>query len=223
MPLAWAGCGCSGSAARCPPREPGRSRRPAAGDRRARRRWLRRARVAGALLLAAAADALRARGSRGNPAAGGAGAAVGAIACGVTLAPGSSIPYAAALLLPAAHLWLFLGVPQTRLHGRLAWIALAAGLLAPLLVLVYEPRALRAGPAGVGAHVARGDGGRPRLALWSALALGALAGCVATLVRILRARRRIAAATPEEPLRTRGPAGYAGPGSLGGTESALRR
>jgi hypothetical protein len=28
---------------------------------------------------------------------------------------------------------------------------------------------------------------------------------------------------PPEPLRTRGPVTYAGPGSLGGTESALRR
>ena len=58
---------------------------------------------------------------------------------------------------------------------------------------------------------------------WAAVALGALAGCFATLVRILLARRRIAAAAPAEQLRTRGPAGYAGPGSLGGTESALRR
>jgi hypothetical protein len=162
------------------------------------------------------------RAARGNAAAGGAGAACGAIICGVTLATWLVNPYAAALLLPAAHLWLFLGVPQTRLHGRLAWVALAAGLLAPLLVLAYEARALRAGPlelarmwlvATAGGHVSP----------WAALALGALVGCFATLVRILRARRRIAAVTPVEPLRTRGPAGYAGPGSLGGTESALRR
>ena len=89
-------------------------------------------------------------------------------------------------------------------------------------MLAYELRALRAGPlelarmwlvATAGGHVSA----------WSALALGALAGCLATLVRILRARRRIAAAAPEERPRTRGPATYAGPGSLGGTESALRR
>jgi hypothetical protein len=58
---------------------------------------------------------------------------------------------------------------------------------------------------------------------WTALAVGALAGCFATLVLILRARSRIAAAAPVERPRTRGPTGYAGPGSLGGTESALRR
>jgi MFS superfamily sulfate permease-like transporter len=103
-----------------------------------------------------------------------------------------------------------------------AWLALAAGLLLPLFVLGYELRALRANPFGLlrmwlvataGGHVS----------LWSALALGVLAGCLATLVRILRARRRIAAAAPDERPRTRGPVTYAGPGSLGGTESALRR
>ncbi len=177
--------------------------------------------VAGALLLLRPLTR-SARASRGSPAAGAAGAAVGAIVCAVTLAVWLVNPYAAALLLPAAHLWLFLGVPQTRLRGRVAWIALAAGLLAPLLVLVYELRALRADPlelarmwlvATAGGHVS----------VFSALVLGALAGCVATLVRILRARRRIAAAAPPDSRRTRGPAGYAGPGSLGGTESALRR
>jgi uncharacterized integral membrane protein len=160
--------------------------------------------------------------ARGNPAAGAAGAATGAIVCAVTLAVWIANPYAAALLLPAAHLWMLLGSPQTRMRGRVAWLALAAGLLAPLLVLVYEMLALHTGPLGLarvwliataGGHVSG----------FSALAAGALAGCFATLVRVLRARRRIAAAAPAERLRTRGPAGYAGPGSLGGTESALKR
>jgi hypothetical protein len=61
------------------------------------------------------------------------------------------------------------------------------------------------------------------VSIWSALALGLLAGCFAALVRILLARRRIAAGAPAAKPRTRGPASYAGPGSLGGTESALRR
>ena len=177
--------------------------------------------LAGGLLLVRPLTRSR-RTARGNPASGAAGAAVGALVGGVTLAVWLANPYAAALLLPAAHLWLFLGVPQTRLRGRVAWLALAAGLLAPLLVLVYELRALSAGPielarmwlvATAGGHVSP----------WSALAAGALAGCLATLVRILRARHRIAAVTPAERPKTRGPATYAGPGSLGGTESALRR
>ena len=74
------------------------------------------------------------------------------------------------------------------------------------------------------AGVARGHGGRARVGL-AALAAGALAGATATLVRILLARRKLAVSAPpdDERPRTRGPASYAGPGSLGGTESALRR
>jgi len=159
--------------------------------------------------------------ARGNPAAGAAGAAVGALVCGVTLAVWLVNPFAAALLLPAAHLWLFLGAPETRLRGAFAWVALGLGMLAPLLAAFAELRALRVGPfelarmwlvATAGGHVSA----------WSALALGALVGSLAILVRVLLARRRIEAHAPEEPSRTRGPASYAGPGSLGGTESALR-
>jgi hypothetical protein len=159
---------------------------------------------------------------RGSPAAGGAGAAAGAIVCTVVLAVWIPNPYAAALLLPAAHLWLFLGAPQTRMRGALGWLALAAGLLAPLLVLLYGMLALDAGPlelarmwllATAGGHVSP----------WAAVALGALAGALALLVRVLRARRHVDRETPPPKPQTRGPRTYAGPGSLGGTESALRR
>jgi hypothetical protein len=163
-----------------------------------------------------------ARKARGNPAAGAAGAAAGAIACAVVLAVWLVNPFAAAVLLPAAHLWLFLGAPQTRLRGALGWIALAGGLLLPLLIGGYELRALRVGPFELGriwlVAVAGGH-----VTAWSAVAIGALTGCFAAIVRVLLARRRIDAAAPVERPRTRGPASYAGPGSLGGTESALRR
>jgi hypothetical protein len=52
------------------------------------------------------------------------------------------------------------------------------------------------------------------------------AGVFGSLVSILVARaRRPPVAKPEEPARPAvfGPGGYAGPGALGGTESALRR
>ncbi len=199
----------------------GRSRRPAAGDGRGGGAGIRRGRRRGGSARRASTDARRARGTR-EPGGGRRGrrgrrARLRRHARGL-----ARQSVRCPLLLPAAHLWLFLGVPQTRLRGAIAWAALAAGLLAPLLVLAYEARALRAGPlelarmwlvATAGGHVSP----------WSALALGVLAGCFATLVRILLARRRIAAAAPPEQLHTRGPAGYAGPGSLGGTESALRR
>jgi uncharacterized integral membrane protein len=163
------------------------------------------------------------RGTRpGSPAAGGAGAAAGAILCTVTLAVWVANPYAAALLLPAAHLWLFLGAPQTRMRGPLGWLALGAGLLAPLLLALYGMRALDAGPlelartwllATAGGHVTA----------WAALAVGALAGAFLLLVRVVAARRHVDRVTPPPKPQTRGPRTYAGPGSLGGTESALRR
>jgi hypothetical protein len=162
--------------------------------------------------------------ARGNAAAGAAGAAAGAIVCGVALLAWVPNPYAAALLLPAAHVWLFLGAPQTRLRGARGWAALLAGLLAPALVLVAEMDALRIGPLGLSRLWLVATAGGHVSAL-SALAVGALAGAVATLVRILIARRRLAEIAPpdDERPRTRGPVTYAGPGSLGGTESALRR
>ncbi|HTE60353.1 MAG TPA: hypothetical protein VK631_08365 [Solirubrobacteraceae bacterium] len=181
-----------------------------------------------ALVVAAGVVAARllgrsGRAARGNPAAGAAGAAVGAIVCAVTLLVWVVNPYAAALLLPAAHLWLFLGAPQTRLRGAWGWGALLAGLVAPALALVAEMDALRIGPLGLARMwlIATAGG---HVSAWSALAVGALAGALVALVRILLARGRLAAAAPPEARpRTRGPASYAGPGSLGGTESALRR
>ena len=84
------------------------------------------------------------RAARGNPAAGAAGAAAGVLVCAVTFAVWLLNPYAAALLLPAAHLWLLLGVPQTRMRGAIAWLALGAAC-APAEP-AYGARALRAGP-----------------------------------------------------------------------------
>ena len=174
-------------------------------------------------VIAARALGAPGRRARGNAAAGAAGAAVGAIVCAVALLVWLVNPYAAALLLPAAHLWLFLGTPQTRLRGAWGWIALAAGLVPIALVLVAEMAALQLGPLSLARLwlVATAGG---HVSAWSTLVAGALCGCVVVLTQVLRARRHIAtAAPPEERPRTRGPATYAGPGSLGGTESALRR
>jgi len=55
-------------------------------------------------------------------------------------------------------------------------------------------------------------------ACW-ALALGCLASALVIAVRSVRS----AASAAEAPVTVRGPASYAGPGSLGGTKSALRR
>jgi hypothetical protein len=54
---------------------------------------------------------------------------------------------------------------------------------------------------------------------WS-IVLGCLASVIAIVVRTPRVERRQEPATP---VTVRGPISYAGPGSLGGTESAVRR
>ena len=54
-------------------------------------------------------------GARGSPAAGSLAAASGAVLCMLAAVVWAANPYAAALLLPAAHLWLFASAPQTRL------------------------------------------------------------------------------------------------------------
>ena len=53
--------------------------------------------------------------------------------------------------------------------------------------------------------------------------LSLLAGCLVAVVAIVRTRRRVVRGAEPDPITTRGPIGYAGPGSLGGTESALKR
>ena len=163
----------------------------------------------------------RRSGVRGSPAAGGAGAAIGALLVLLTLAVWLANPYAAAVMLPAAHVWLFAASPGTRLRGWAAAVAVAAGAVPPLLLGLHYARALGEDPlellwsgflAVAGGHFSLGTG--VVLSLW--------AGCFAGLLDALRARRRVAAHTPPEPIHTRGPVTYAGPGSLGGTESALR-
>jgi hypothetical protein len=134
-------------------------------------------------------------------------------------------PFAALLLLPAAHVWLLVVSPELRPRrgGSLALVALG---LAPLVGLV----AFYADELGLGAGklawsgvllLAGGDIGIAGSLLWSVLL-----GCVAGITMVaLRPPPEANAPELDEPteITIRGPAGYAGPGSLGGTESALRR
>lgn len=148
-----------------------------------------------------------------------------AVATGTWLAAVATVawvlnPYAAGVLVLAAHLWLFAA------GGWRGWLALAAvaiGLAPVLAVAVHYGFALDLDPVGLawGAALAAAAGS----GLWSTLLLGGVLAALAGVVRALFARRRIAReAGPEgATIKTRGPLSYAGPGSLGGTESALRR
>jgi hypothetical protein len=132
-------------------------------------------------------------------------------------------PYSAGLLVPAAHLWLLGGAPELRIgRGRALVFALGAFVPLALAALGYCV-ALRGGPvdllwiavlAVAGGHVS------PLGVLLGAVVLG----CGVSAV-VLAFRRPAPPKTAIEPpdVVSRGPLTYAGPGSLGGTKSALRR
>lgn len=134
-------------------------------------------------------------------------------------------PFTALLLLPALHLWLALAAPELR-PRRVGALGLVALALVPLVLLIaFYAHQLGLGAGGTawtgvlllaGGHVGLGGA-----LLWS-LALGCAAAAA-----MLAARPSMPAVGPEAPdgaeVTIRGPMSYAGPGSLGGTESALRR
>jgi len=134
-------------------------------------------------------------------------------------------PLTALLLVPALHLWLLLASPELRPRplGALALVALA---LAPLgLLVAFYARQLGLGPVEVAwtavVLLAGGHVGILGAVLWS-IALG----CVAAAAMLaLTAGGELHGPQGDQGLEitVRGPVTYAGPGSLGGTESALRR
>jgi hypothetical protein len=133
-------------------------------------------------------------------------------------------PFAALLAVPAAHLWLLIVSPELRPRPPVALALVAIGVL-PLAGLIgFYAHELGLGPLALSwSAVLLFAGGHVGIAgslLWS-VALG----CGAAIAMV--ALRPPAHAGPqlEEPLEIsiRGPLGYAGPGSLGGTESALPR
>ena len=77
---------------------------------------------------------LRAAGVRGSTAGPGAAIATLLVLCGVALAIWVANPYAALLLVPALHLWLFAVASEPRMRRPVALALFAAGLVAPLLV-----------------------------------------------------------------------------------------
>ena len=151
----------------------------------------------------------------------GAGAAAGVLVvmCLVSLAIWASNPFAALLLVPALHLWLWVLTPDIRLPIPVTVLLVILGLAPVALLATYLAISFGLGPVGLtwtGVLMLAGGG----LSLWGAIEWSLLAGCAISVVVIaVRAR----AGATELPVTVRGPVSYAGPGSLGGTESALRR
>lgn len=152
---------------------------------------------------------------------GGASAALLLVMCAVTVGIWLSNPFAAALLVPALHLWLVAVNPDFRLRLSIRLVLMLAGLVPVAGLVAYYAVTLGFGPLDaiwaatllIAGHVIT-----PLMALqWSVFF-----GCVVTAAGILVVLARLP--RPEEvPVTVRGPVNYAGPGSLGGTKSALRR
>ncbi len=134
-------------------------------------------------------------------------------------------PYTALLLLVAVHAWLLIAAPELRPRRSIALGLVALGLAPLALLIAFYAHQLGYGPGRTAWEavqlVAGGHVGFGSALLWS-IAFGC-----ATAVALVAAR------SPQEPglaepderveITIRGPLSYAGPGSLGGTESALRR
>lgn len=129
-----------------------------------------------------------------------------------------SNPYLALMLVPTVHLWLLAAL--MRGHPGAVAVAIAAGLALPLLALVSLATQLDVGVSTPWQLVLMFTGRHfgPLVAVPLCLLGACLLAVLAT-----------AASRPGRPVvtraggRVRGPLAYAGPGSLGGTESALPR
>ena len=132
-------------------------------------------------------------------------------------------PFAALVLAPATHLWLLAVTPDMRLPRPAGLALLLAGLLPVGWLVVYLALALQVGPLELAwtllLWVAGGHLGVAAVALGTVIA-----GCGAAVALIvMRGNPQRPGDEPEQSGSVRGPISYAGPGSLGGTESALRR
>ena len=162
-----------------------------------------------------------------RPSTDGAGLAVLLVLLALALLTWVFNPFTCLLLVPALHLWLFAVSPTLRARERgrmLAFGAVLTGVLPLALLLIVYSHELGIGPGGLTESVvlvlAGGQVGLIGALLWSA-ALGCL---LAVTLRVLAPAPADSVGRQEwAEVSTRGPVSYAGPGSLGGTESALRR
>jgi hypothetical protein len=133
-------------------------------------------------------------------------------------------PYAALVMVPAAHLWMLATLVDPKPARRTRILLIGGGLVPPLLVGLYYMFALDTDPLSGAWYLVLLVTGHS-LGLITALIGCVLLGVLASVVSISRAtREEPPAERPGQPQeRVYGPGSYAGPGSLGGTESALRR
>jgi hypothetical protein len=129
----------------------------------------------------------------------------------------ASNPFAVMLLVPVLHICLLFAMTEDARRRGLTAATIAGALLLPGLVLLYYGVRLHLGldPTRYALLLVTGGGSLGNVVLASAIA-----GTLTSVILVsLGGRGR-----PREPeITMRGPRTYAGPGSLGGTESALQR
>lgn len=129
-------------------------------------------------------------------------------------------PYAAALVVPAAHLWLWALTPDLRLPRPVSLAVVVLALVPLLLVGFVDGRTFGLDlPESVWFWTLLVAGGHVPIGSWVLWSL--LWGCAVSAALVAVRRRRPQDDEPGE-ITVRGPVTYAGPGSLGGTGSALR-
>ena len=144
------------------------------------------------------------------------------VLCVVTLLIWVANPFAAALLVPALHLWLWAIDSDLRLPLPARLAMLAVGAIPTAGLVAFYAHSLGFGPGGLAWEAVlllAGHVVSPLAAIEWSVVLGCL---VTAVVLVIGAARRPAPAVAPA-VTVRGPASYAGPGSLGGTKSALRR
>lgn len=144
-----------------------------------------------------------------------------AVLCAVAVVMWLSNPFAVLLLVPALHLWPWAVDPELAWARPLRAVVWLLGLVGPALLLLGYALQLGFGPLGIlwsgmlliaGGHISA-------LTLLEWCLLLGCAGAAAAAACGLAAAGVSGDAAPS----IRGPLTYAGPGSLGGTESVLRR
>lgn len=137
-----------------------------------------------------------------------------------------SNPYAALFLVPAVHLWLLAVAPEMR-GGRVWRLAFVVLPIVPFVLagLAYAV-ALNTNPLQLGwiglLAIAGGHVSPLSLVLWAFVIGCGLAALIIAMATEPAQPQRAGFAGAGQ-VRSRGPITYAGPGSLGGTDSARRR
>jgi hypothetical protein len=150
------------------------------------------------------------------------------VALALAIATGSVLlwlvnPFAALLAVPAAHLWMLTVVTRPAPPRRLRAVLIGVGVAPAVLVAVYYMFALNLNPlhgAWYLLMLVTGHSVGIVLALIGCLMLAAACGTAEIAWRLPGEDE--AEQGPQGPA-VYGPGSYAGPGSLGGTQSALRR